>query len=163
VDGRSHLTEERRMAIERDRPYTQFNFLVNLGDTGSDPLQPDAGFQEISALGMEVAVAEYRYGNLRHNNTLKVTGLNKSADITLKRGVMGSDTVYKWFDAIRNGENQTRTVTIALRNEQNTDTVQTWTLTNARVIKFSAGPLNAKSNEIAMEELTLSFERMEIS
>ena len=150
------------MAIKRDRPYAQFNFWVNLGGEGSDPSQPDAGFQEISALGMEVGVAEYRYGNHKLNNTLKVTGLNKSADATLKRGVMGSDTVYKWFDAIRNGRNETRTVRIELRNEENTDTVQAWALQGARVIKFTTGPLNAKSNEIAMEELTLSFERMEI-
>ena len=147
---------------KRDRPYAQFNFWVNLGGPGSDPLQPDAGFQEISALGMEVGVAEYRYGNHKLNNTLKVTGLGKSADVTLKRGVMGSDTVYKWFDAIRNGKNETRTVRIELRNEENSETVQTWVLNGARVIKFAAGPLNSKSNEIAMEELTLSFERMEM-
>src|SRR4051794_4603640 len=146
---------------KRDRPYAQFNFWVNLGG-GADPLQPDAGFQEISALGMEVGVAEYRYGNHKLNNTLKVTGLGKSADVTLKRGVMGSDTVYKWFNAIRNGQNEMRTVRIELRNEENSDTVQTWVLNNARVIKFTAGPLNAKSNEITMEELTLSFERMEL-
>jgi phage tail-like protein len=146
---------------KRDRPYAQFNFWVNLGG-GGDPLAPDAGFQEVSALGMEVGVAEYRYGNHKLNNTLKVTGLGKSADVTLKRGVMGSETVYKWFDSIRNGQNETRTVKIELRNEENSDTVQTWVLQGARVIKFTTGPLNAKSNEIAMEELTLSFERMEV-
>lgn len=147
--------------IKRDRPYAQFNFWVRLGE-GGDPLQPDAGFQEISALGMEVGVAEYRYGNHKLNNTLKVTGLGKSADVTLKRGVMGTETVYTWFNAIRNGQNDMRTVTIELRNEESTETVQTWVLNGARVIKFTTGPLNAKSNEIAMEELTLSFERMEL-
>ena len=132
---------------KRDRPYAQFNFWVNLGGEGSDPLQPDAGFQEISALGMEVGVAEYRYGNHKLNNTLKVPGLGKSSpDVTLKRGVMGSATVYKWFDLIRNGHNEMRTVRIELRNEANTDTVQTWVLQGARVIKFVQGPLNAKSN-----------------
>jgi len=150
------------MGVPRPRPYAQFNFWVSLGGDGADPLAPDAGFQEISALGMEVGIAEYRYGNHKLNNTLKVTGLGKSADVTLKRGVMGSDTVYKWFDAIRNGKNEMRTVRIELRNEENSDTVQTWVLNGARVIKFTTGPLNAKSNEIAMEELTLSFERMEV-
>lgn len=146
--------------IPRDRPYAQFNFWVRFGD--GNPQQPDAGFQEISALGMEVGVAEYRYGNHKLNHTLKVTGLGKSADVTLKRGVMGTETVYTWFNGIRNGQNDMRTVTIELRNEENNDTVQTWVLNNARVIKFTTGPLNAKSNEIAMEELTLTFERMEL-
>jgi len=150
------------MAIPRQRPYGQFNFLVTLGQIGGDPNAPDAGFQEISALGMEVGVAEYRYGNHKLNNTLKVTGLGKSTDVTLKRGVMGTKTVYEWFDRIRNGQNDLQTVRIELRNEENSETVQTWILTNAQVIKFTTGTLNARSNEIAMEELTLTFERMEV-
>ncbi len=149
------------MATFRERPYGQFNFLVTLGQ-GGNPDAPDGGFQEISALAMEVGVAEYRYGNHKLNHTLKVTGLGKSSDITLKRGVMGSKTVYEWFDKIRSGKNEMRTVRIELRNEENTETVQTWILNEARVIKISMGPLNAKSNEIAMEELTLTFERMEV-
>src|SRR5258708_25325301 len=142
------------MPTPRARPYTQFNFWVNFGGEGGDRLQPDAGFQEVSALGMEVGVAEYRYGNHKLNNTLKVTGLGKSADVTLKRGVMGSDTVYKWFDSIRNGKNETRTVRIELRNEENSDTVQTWVLNGARVIKLTTRPLNAKSTALAMERLS---------
>ena len=35
------------MAVQRDRPYVQFNFLVDLG-TG-DTTGPEAGFQEINA------------------------------------------------------------------------------------------------------------------
>jgi len=147
----------------RDRPYAQFNFLVNLGGEGSDPLKPDAGFQEISALAMEIGVAEYRYGNHKLNSVLKVPGLNKGTDATFKRGIMASDAIYKWFDQIRNGTNVVRTVRVELRNEENTETVQTWALQGARVIKYSMGPFNAKSNEIAMEELTISYERMEVS
>jgi phage tail-like protein len=146
---------------KRDRPYAQFNFLVTLGE-GSDPKAVEAGFQEVTALGMEVGVAEYRYGNFKGNFTQKVTGLGKSADVTLKRGVMGSDTVYNWFKAIRDGKNETRTVRIDLLNEESTGPVQTWILQKARVVKFTTGPLNAKSNEIAVEELTLNFEVMEM-
>ena len=46
------------MAVQRDRPYAQFNFLVDLGTGDTDG--PDAGFQECSAISTEVAVAEYR-------------------------------------------------------------------------------------------------------
>ena len=51
------------MAVMRDRPYTQFNFLVDLGDGVTEG--PGAGFQEVSAISMAVAVAEYRNGNSR--------------------------------------------------------------------------------------------------
>jgi phage tail-like protein len=122
----------------------------------------DAGFQECSNLGMEVTVAEYRSGNAKENSVMKVTGLNKSTDVTLKRGVMGSDTLYSWLNQIRNGdENALRTVRIHLKNEDHTQTVATWSLLRARIIKYVSGPFNAKGNDVAMEELTLAYERME--
>jgi hypothetical protein len=60
------------MAILGDRPYTQFNFLVDLGDGNTDG--PAAGFQEVNGLGVEVTVVEYRNGNSKENNVIKITG-----------------------------------------------------------------------------------------
>jgi T4-like virus tail tube protein gp19 len=54
------------VATLRDRPYTQFNFIVDLGDGNTEG--PSAGFQEVKGLGMEVAVIEYRNGNSKENN-----------------------------------------------------------------------------------------------
>jgi hypothetical protein len=90
------------MAEFRDRPYVQFNFLVNLGTGNTEG--PDAGFQEVSGIGMEVTVSEYRNGNSKENSVMKITGLNKSTDVTMKRGVIGSLSLYKWLDQIRNGD-----------------------------------------------------------
>jgi len=146
------------MPVFRERPYVQFNFLVNIGN-GTDG--PDAGFQEVSGITMEVTVSEHRFGNSRDNNVMKITGLNKSSDITLKRGVVGSRTLYDWFDNIRLGQaNQLRTVVIQLQNEDHSAVVMTWTLSNARIIKYTAGPLNAKGNDVAMEEIVMAYERL---
>lgn len=149
------------MATLRERPYVQFNFLVDLG-TGSTE-GPDAGFQEISGIGMEVTVAEYRNGNSKENSVMKVTGLNKSTDVTLKRGVIGSLSLYNWLNQIRNGDqNAMRNVVIHLQNEDHTQIVQTWKLMRARIIKHTSGPLNAKGTDVAMEELVLAYERLEM-
>ena len=148
------------MAVPRDRPYVQFNFLVDLGDGKTDG--PDAGFQECSGIGMEVTVAEYRNGNEKENSVRKITGLNKATDVTLKRGVIGSDNLYQWLNQIRNGdENALRTVRITLMNEDRSAAVQTWNLLRARIIKYVSGPFNAKGTDVAMEELTLAYERLE--
>jgi phage tail-like protein len=148
------------MAVLRDRPYVQFNFLVDIGE-GTDG--PEAGFQEVSNIGMEVTVAEYRNGNEKENSVRKITGLNKATDVTLKRGVIGSLNLYRWLNDIRNGDqNATRTVTISLQNEDHTDVVQTWRLLRARIIKHVSGPMNAKGTDVAMEELTLAYERLEM-
>ena len=149
------------MAVMRDRPYTQFNFLVDIGDGNTDG--PAAGFQEVSAISTEVAVAAYRNGNSRENSVTKITGLNKASDVTLKRGVIGSLSLYQWLDEIRNGNQRAlRTVTIQLQNEDHTEVVQTWKLLRARIIKHTSGPFNARGNEVAMEEIVLAYERLEL-
>jgi phage tail-like protein len=149
------------MAVFRDRPYVQFNFLVDLGTGNTDG--PDAGFQEISNIGMEVTVAEYRNGNEKENSVRKITGLNKATDVTMKRGVIGSLTLYNWLNQIRNGDQAAlRTITVQLQNEDHTQVVQTWKLLRARIIKHVSGPMNAKGTDVAMEELTVSYERLEM-
>lgn len=149
------------MATLRERPYVQFNFLVDLGTGNTNG--PEAGFQEISGIGMEVTVAEYRNGNHKENSVMKITGMNKSTDVTMKRGVIGSLNLYQWLNDIRNGsEDSLRTVTIQLQNEDHTDVVATWKLMRARIIKHTSGPLNAKGTDVAMEELVLAYERLEM-
>ena len=149
------------MAALRDRPYTQFNFLVDLGDGNSDGVQ--AGFQEVSGISMEVAVTEYRNGNSKENSVMKLTGLNRVSDVTLKRGVIGSLNLYAWLNQIRNGDqNALRTVTIQLQNEDHSAVVQTWKLLRARIIKHTSGPFNAKGSDVAMEEIVLAYERLEM-
>lgn len=149
------------MAVLRDRPYVQFNFLVDLGDGHSDGAQ--AGFQEISAIGMEVAVTEYRNGNSKENHVIKLTGLVKVPDVTLRRGVIGSLQLYAWLDQIRNGDQAAyRTVTIQLVNEDHTTVVQTWKLLRARILKHTSGPFNARGSDVAIEEMVLAYERLEL-
>jgi phage tail-like protein len=150
------------MAVLRDRPYNQFNFLVDLGTGNTEG--PDAGFQEVSGIGMEVAVTEYRNGNDRENQVRKITGLARYANITLKRGVIGSLGLYNWLDQIRNGDQTAlRTVTIHLQSEDHTQTVQTWKLLRARITRHTSGPFNAKGTDVAMEEMVLAYERLEMA
>src|SRR5262249_6907660 len=122
-----------------------------------------AGFQEVSGIGMEVTVAEYRNGNDGENGVKKITGLNKCTDITCKRGVIGSLTLYQWLNDIRNGDQKAfRNVVIQLQNEDHTAVVATWKLLRARIIKNVNGPFNAKGTDVAIEELTLAYERLEM-
>ena len=149
------------MAVLRERPYIQYNFLVDLGDGVTDG--PEAGFQEVSGIGMEVTVSEYRNGNEKENAVRKITGMNKATDVTMKRGVIGSLNLYRWLNQIRNGDQAAlRTVQIHLQNEDHTQIVQTWRLLRARIIKHTSGPMNGKGTDVAMEELVLAYERLEM-
>lgn len=127
------------MTTTRPPAYAQFNFLVDLGIPGG----PHAGFQEFS-----------------HIN--KITGLNKSADVTMKRGVIGSSALQDWLNQIKKGQKKAqRTVAVTLQDEEHR-IVRTWTLLRARIIKHVGPPLNAKGTDVAIEELVLSCERIEV-
>ncbi|MFN7937168.1 MAG: phage tail protein [Bryobacteraceae bacterium] len=152
------------MAVERDRPYSQFNFRVEI-ENGPAADSIRAGFQEVSGIGTEVGVAEYRGGNFRENTPMKITGLYKVSDITLKRGVIGDpDSLYGWILQVRSGnQNARRTVTIQLQSEDHSAIVQEWKLTDARPIKYTGPSLSGKGTDVAVEELVLAAEKIDVS
>jgi len=112
---------------------------------------------------MSVDVIEYRNGNDKENSPRKLTGLARVGDVTLKRGIIGSLNLYNWINQIRNGDSGAlRNVTIQLQNEDHTAVVMTWKLLRARIIKHTSGPLNAKGTDVAIEVMTLAYERLEL-
>jgi phage tail-like protein len=148
------------MAVQREQPYAGFNFLVDLGD--ADPQSSEGAFAEVDGLNSWVDVIEHRNGADRDAAPAKTIGANKVADVTLRRGLTGSLRLYQWFDAVRNGEaNTLRNVTITLLTEDRTP-VTTWKLLRARAVGYGVGPLLAHGCDVAMEELVLAYERLEM-
>lgn len=151
------------MAQFRETPYSVFNYLVNLDDGTEGEIM--GGFSEVSGLGAEITVAEYRNGNAQVNYVTKIPAVHKPTDVTLKRGVIGADNIYSWLDQIRAGDvSAKRTVLIKLKNEDPTSAsaVVTWKLINAMPIKWTGPTLTAKGgSDVAMEELVLSVEHIE--
>lgn len=150
------------MATERARPYSAFNYLVSLG-TGADTASPRAGFQEVTGLGVEITVQEYRPGNYALNSPMKVTGMHKITDVTLKRGVIAALDLWEWLDQVRTGsQDALRNITIQLQNEERTEVVMTWKLTNARPIKYTGPSFNGKGTDVGVEEMVLAAEDIDI-
>jgi phage tail-like protein len=153
------------MAVPRDNPYGAFNFQVTVDRIGGgNPASIPAGFQEISGLGIEITVAEYRNGNELENHVRKMNGLYKSSDVTLKRGVIGTTDFFSWVRDTRDGAQNVRSsVTIELMDEAHTQPVMTWKLTNARPMKYTGATLNAKTGtDVAIEELVLACEKLDV-
>lgn len=153
------------MPVPRPTPYSAFNFLV--GIEGIDETADVGGFSEVSGLNTEVTIAEYRAGNAKVNYVTKVLGVNKSGDVTLKRGVMGAQNIYEWLNAARAGDIKAKkaSVTIKLLNEQRDEQpVVTWTLKGVTPIKWTGPTLTAKGGgDVAIEELVMSVEYIEQS
>lgn len=153
------------MAVSRDNPYGNFNFLVTADPFGGDAAAVRAGFQEISGLGMEVTEAEYRNGNEKENHVRKMNGVYKATDVTLKRGIIGVTDFFDWIKQVRDGDqSQRKTVRIDLLDEAHSGVVMTWTLTNAKPKNYKGATLNAKGGtDVAVEELVLSCEKIDVS
>jgi phage tail-like protein len=146
----------------RERTYSQFNILVHLG-TG-DIERPWAGFQEVSGMNMEISVTDYRHGTEKDKAPRKINGSHKVPNVTFKRGVIGSLELHEWLDQVRTGAQAALgTITVHLQNEDHSCVAQEWKLINARLIKYTEPSLNAKGNDVAVEELVLTCEGIELS
>lgn len=149
------------MAVQRNDPYSNFNYLVNLG--GNDPQALQAGFSEVLLPDISFDIIEYRNGNERVTETRKLPGRAHYGNVTLKRGVIGILDFYQWLDQVRNGDrNAFRNVTISLLNEDRADVVLTWKLIKAWPVRYSFSALQSKGKEVLVESLELAIDRMEI-
>lgn len=148
------------MAVERQNknPYSAFNFIVEIDN------QVVAAFQEVSGLDSENTPVEYREGGDPMNTVRKLPGMEKYPNLTLKRGITGSLTLWNWRKEVRDGGTAfppVKNVTIQLQNEQH-ENVMKWRLTNAWCCKLSGPAMNAKGNEIAIESMDLAYDRLDI-
>ena len=143
----------------RTTPYGAFNFIVEF-----DGGEIFGGFSDVSGIGTEVTVAEYRNGNEKENHVRKVAGVHKVSDVTLKRGLVNSKTLFDWIKQTRSQgpAAQKKSVRISLLDEAQAP-VQTWILANVIPMKYSGPTLAAKGGgEVAMEEIVLSAEGLVI-
>jgi phage tail-like protein len=149
------------MAVQRERPYPAMNFLVDLGTGQTDGAQ--ACFEEVIFPEVSLEVVEYRGGNEKENGTRKLTTLEHSTNLILKRGAVGSLDLYQWWNQIRNGDQSAlRNITIQLQNEDHTSAVLTWKFLRARPVILRFSNLEAHGNSILIEHIELAFERFEM-
>ena len=145
--------------MPRTTPYGSFNYLVNLNDRGEE--EPLGGFSDVSGIGTEITIAEYRNGNAAENHVEMIPGISKTMQLTLKRGVVNSTDLWRWIDDTRRtGPSARREVVITLLDEARA-AVQKWTLQNVVPTKYTGPTLAAKGGgDVAMEELVLSVENI---
>ncbi|CAN7528397.1 phage tail protein [Pseudorhodoferax sp. LjRoot39] len=143
----------------RTTPYGAFNFIVNF-----DGGEVFGGFSDVSGIGTELTVAEYRFGNDKENHVRKVAGVHKVSDVTLKRGILNSKTLFDWIGSARvQGPAAQRSVTITLLDEAQKP-VQSWVLRGVIPMKYTGPTLAGKGGgDVAMEEVVLSAEALEYS
>lgn len=132
-------------------PLPKFHFQVEWGGTR-------ISFQEVSGLTVEVQVIEYREGASPEFSPVKMPGLKKYGNITLKRGIVkGDNEFFQWWNTIQLHKVERRDITISLLNE-NHEPVVVWKVKNAFPVKIVWSDLKASASEVALESLEIACE-----
>jgi phage tail-like protein len=134
-------------------PYKNFRFLVELDGI------VQAGFSDVSGFGSDVEVIEYREGG-DAANVRKLPGKVSYPDLTLKWGITDSRELYDWHLAAVNGAIQRKNGSIILLDDAAQEKVR-WNFFGAWPSKWDGADFSAKGNDIAIDTLTVSCERVE--
>ncbi|MDR3480030.1 MAG: phage tail protein [Burkholderiaceae bacterium] len=120
-------------------------------------------FQEVSGLDVEAQVIEYRAGDSKPFSVIKMPGLRKSGNVTLKKGVFAKDNAFwTWFNQNTLNTIKRVTVTISLLDQADAPTM-VWTLANAWPAKITGTDLKADGNEVAVESIEVAYETLTIA
>ncbi|ACK70069.1 conserved hypothetical phage tail protein [Gloeothece citriformis PCC 7424] len=120
-----------------------------------------ACFSECSGVGVQIEKEVYLEGGVNDQQRvfLKQAKFN---DITLKRGITDDMIFWQWISQVLKGEPKQRQNVRILVFNQAGETLQSWTLIGAIPIGWKAPSLQANSNTVAIEELTLTYEGLNI-
>lgn len=148
-------------------PLTKMNFLVTV-----DGVSGTAAFSEVSGIEATVDVIEFRQGNAHSLAPVKIPGLVKHGNVTLKFGYTLDSAFKTWIQECVSevrGEMPRSRVQIEMIDinggapnatvESITGT-RVWVLTNAWVTKYTAPDLNASQSEVAIETVEIAYEEL---
>jgi phage tail-like protein len=135
-------------------PYRAFNFKIEIGGVA------EGHFTAVDGLGARVTPISYREaGNSQVVHY--VPGRVEYSEITLRYGVTRSRELFEWFKTGVTGHVQRKNVSIALYDADGTTEVIRWNLVNAWVTEWRGSLLDAHSQEVAIESVTLVCESMD--
>lgn len=134
-------------------PQAKFRYKIEI-----DGLEA-GGFSEATGFDASIDVIEYREGDMTAETPMKIAGLKKYGNITLKQGLTDSRVMYDWLAAGVNGEVQRKTLTLTLLNETQAPAAS-WQIINAWPAKYTAPDFNATASEIAIETIEIAHEGM---
>ena len=149
---------------------TTFQFEVTFSQaTGNGPdTLGDGGFQEVTGLEVEMDISDYEEGG-RNDAVVRRIGRAKFQPLVCKRGMFGpvggeaEPELWQWFQDIVAGVRPVRRYDgTVLVKDQARNTMASWRFQRAVPMKIVGPQLNAKTGEIAVEELHLAHEGLQL-
>ncbi len=136
-------------------PIPKFHFQVEWGGQR-------LGFTEASGMDVETEVIEYREGASPEYHKVKMPGMQKYGNLTLKRGTFAADNeFFDWWNTVKLNTIERRDITLSLLNESH-EPVVVWKVKNAWPVKVQSTDLKADGSEVAIETLEIAHEGLTI-
>jgi phage tail-like protein len=144
--------------MARQDPLRNFRFRLEIDNITR------GGFSEVSGLGANVGVIDYREGT-DPLGVRRLPGRVTYSNVTLKAGLTvggGALDLFNWFEAAATGNiaSARRRVAIVVADEQGQDQAR-FVLFEAWPARYATSPLDAKGNEVLVEILELVHEGIE--
>jgi phage tail-like protein len=137
-----------------DDPFRAYNFKLEIQGV------TEGHFTECSSLGIKVSDIKYREGGVGQI-VRRLPGPVEYADVTLRYGLTSSTELWTWFMASVNGKVERRNVSIVMLKPDGVTESLRWNLLGSWPSEWRGAPLNALTQEAAIESLTLVFEGLE--
>ncbi|GIV97437.1 MAG: hypothetical protein KatS3mg057_2094 [Herpetosiphonaceae bacterium] len=140
--------------VRQKDPLTAFSFYLELLG------MPKEEFREVSGLGSDQPTIDMVLPLPRGLSVrVKAPGRAKFQDITFKRPVTDSTTLATWYLLASSGgiDLARKSGSIVLYGQDGTERAR-WNFFNAWPTKYSQSSLIATANEVAIEELTITYE-----
>ncbi len=120
-------------------------------------------FQEVSGLDIQSEEIKYRHGDSPEFAVIKMPGMKKVGNVTMKKGVFkGDNKFWDWFNQIKMNTIKRLPITISLLDEAGSATM-VWTLANAWPTKITGTDLKSEGNEVAIESIEIVHEGLTIA
>lgn len=147
------MADNTPLIVEREDPLAIFQFGLELDGT------LEGFFTECSGVGSEHDVIEQQVVKDGHAWIMKVPGIIKYQDITLKRGITSDMQIWEWRAAAEQGKmDVARKNASVIAFNRNFEEVARWNLYNAWPSKVSGPDFNSASSEFGIEEVTIVHE-----
>ncbi|MBZ5621161.1 MAG: phage tail protein [Acidobacteriia bacterium] len=142
------------------RPFTTFNFLVEIDVDGVSDMVCAAIFSDVDGLEMTMEPKTIKEGG-RNTGPVHMAGQVAYGQLSLKRGMTANFDLWTWFEATSapGGTGLRGSADITVYSGDGNEQVQ-FSLTGCLPVKLRAPALNAKDGLIAIEEMSLLYESL---
>ncbi|HKG94975.1 MAG TPA: phage tail protein [Gemmatimonadaceae bacterium] len=141
------------------RPFTAFNFAVEINAPGVSRKVCNAAFAECDGLEMTMDVKTIREGG-NNGRQIRLTGPMTFGLLTLKRGMTSSFDLWDWMSRMQSQPGLRADAEVVVLAQDGRTERARFVLSRCVPSKLKAPPLNAREGAVAIEEFQLAYESL---